>query len=309
MASTDSPDVDRGEASASDYELGSELWAVAERLGKVAAPIALVGALGYYIGFVRQDALLHHFGLNTTIVELSPQEYAIRSTDALVRFVVGTSLIGILLVGSYSALVASSTWCNGSRARVVTAFAMVGGAVALSFGAWRLARPVPLQGFYLFGPISLCFGALLLLYGAGVMRRPDGRWRLPRWLPAFARWIGATSIGLLVTTSLFWAANDFARAQGASRAAELEGNLSQLPTVVLYSTTKLATTSSSVTEEHLDPGNGPISYRYRYTGLKLFMRNQGRYILIPASWSSTVYPTEPILILNENDLVRLELSL
>jgi hypothetical protein len=279
------------------------MWTIAERLAKIVAPVAVIGALGYYIGVVREEALLTHFGLSPSLLAFSPQEYAIRSTDSLVRFVVVLSLIGLVLVGVYVALRAMWRRLPTPFARGIPVTALVAGTGSLLFGAWRLANPVPLGGLYLQGPVPLGLGAILLTYGAGTIHSSNGEWGLPDSTSRSVKWIGGACLTALMLMALFWAANDYAKLQGDERASDLE-SLSSFPTVVLYTHTRLASTLTTIHEDELDVTTSPM--RYRYYGLRLFTKNNNKFFLISSAWCRT---KEPIILLNDTEDIRLELSL
>ncbi len=270
------------------------LRTLVESVGVVAAPATVVSALAYYIGVVRQEELVRHFGLDLSLLEFSTQDYVLRSVDALIRFIVAVCLLAVVLVGAHL-LVASRFQPRSGPARNFFAWGVAGcGAAGAAVGMWRLARPVPLRGLYLLGPVALGLGAILIAY-AGLQLT---RYRvLPRWLPAVA----AGTVGVLALAAVFWAASDYARVQGRSRALGLEHALTALPAAVLYSDVRLHLGASGIQEDLLGEEGGKPLYRYR--GLRLLIRSGGKYFLLPSGWTRK---EGTVVVLPDNDSLRFE---
>jgi hypothetical protein len=270
----------------------------------IAAPATIAAAVAFYIGRVRQQTLVDYFGLNISIFSYTPQDYMLRSTDAIVRFLVGFSILVLLAI---SAFLLGNRWlqrASRTAQNALISLFLVGGAVGVTYGTWRLGNPVPLRGPYLTGPVSLGVGAILLAAGT----RPTARFQHGTGLTRPAARLAANSAALalasLVILSVFWAANDYARAQGRERAESLAGNLGRLPAVVVHSEDPLYLTASGVEEELLDVnGRG---FHYRYHGLRLFTKTDHSYVLVPTSWSRR---TGTIVVLPDRGTIRLEFGL
>jgi hypothetical protein len=270
----------------------------------VAAPATIVAALAFYIGTVRQETFSRYFGLDVSLLGLTPQDYMLRSTDTLVPFLVGVCVLLLVVAGGW-ALVGVSLQRRPAVRSLAAWFAIGLGVAAVAVGVWRLARPVPLTGTHRIGPLSLGLGALLLAAGVRLVVR-HGPAQL-RQLPS-AVWTAATTATVvLLLAALFWAANDYARVQGAQRAQEMAAGLAALPGVVVHSDRQLHLSAAGVEEEVLPAETGdtgePGADRYRYHGLRLLIRSDGRYFLIPASWSRT---SGAVVVLPDDERIQLE---
>lgn len=276
---------------------------VFESLGLIAAPVTIASALAFYIGVVRQDVLAGHFGLDVSVLALTPRDYVLRSVDALVPFLVGLCVL-VLLVLVACAL--ASAWLRSqsltSRLRAMGIIATAG-AFAIAFGVWRLGHPVPLTGLYLAGPVSLGLGAALL----AATVRPLLRHHLPASRAVlhtpWAAPIASISVAVLTLSGIFWAANDYARTQGQARAVGLEQSVSALPGAIVHSATRLHIDAPGVEEQVLDAGDGTETFRYR--GLRLLIQTSGKYLLLPDTWS----PQDgTVVVLPDSDAIRVDFT-
>src|SRR4051794_7830588 len=62
---------------------GAAFEQIVQRIGLVAAPLTLITALLFYIGWVRTDQVYEHFGVDLSLVGLSNQDYILRSVDGI----------------------------------------------------------------------------------------------------------------------------------------------------------------------------------------------------------------------------------
>ncbi len=268
-----------------------------ETVGVVAAPITIVSALAYYIGVVRQEEYVRHFGLNLSLLDFSNQDYVLRSVDALIRFLVWISLLMVVLLGAHLVFRGALQRCSNSASHAFALGITACGGAGVAVGAWLLlAHPVPLHGLYFIGPIALGVGAVLLAYGGQQLVRPS---LLPGW--AFS--VAAVTIGALALIAVFWAANDYARVQGRSRALDLERAVRALPAAVVYSDAQLHLGAPGVQEDALTGEDGEVLYRYR--GLQLLTRSGNKYFLLPATWTRQ---EGVVVVLPDSDSLRLEFS-
>src|SRR5215212_1056114 len=73
---------------------------VVQRLGLVAAPLTLITALLIYIGWARTAEVYRYFGVDLSFVELSNQDYVLRSIDGIyipLGVILVLALCGLLL--------------------------------------------------------------------------------------------------------------------------------------------------------------------------------------------------------------------
>jgi hypothetical protein len=157
---------------------------------------------------------------------------------------------------------------------------------------------VPLEGLYLLGPACLGTGALLLGFGARRLAPspvPNGT---GRWVSR----VGSVAIVALVLVGMFWGANDYARAQGHDRAVQLARSLAGLPAATVYSEAPLGLGTTGVQETSTGTADNP---QYRYVGLRLLMRSDDAFFLIPEVWT----PSDgSVVMLADRAGVRLEFS-
>ena len=153
----------------------------------------------------------------------------------------------------------------------------------------------------LVAPVSLVLGVILLGVtrfarhrgrGAAATRSDASDWR------PIAEGAG---MFLLIGLGLFWAANDYSAALGATRARELVAELPRSPSTVIYSERSLGIRASGVTEIKCSDPNSV--YRFRYDGLVFILRSGDQYLLLPRTWS----PTSGVaIVLPQRDTLRLE---
>src|SRR5215212_3172119 len=158
------------------------LRALGSIMGAALAPPVLVVALAYYFAVKRQEALALHFGIDTSVLGYSTQDYLLRGGDALFLVLLFASLTGLVAIAAHVALTrhAQATWPVGRLRATSIAFEVVG-VLLLVVGLVGVFEPLPLNMFVR----SLSFGAgiVLLAYGvyfAGRVRgagffQPDGR--------------------------------------------------------------------------------------------------------------------------------------
>jgi hypothetical protein len=277
------------------------LRALVSILGAAAAPPALVVALAYYFAFKRQETLALHFGIDTSVLDYSTQDYLLRGGDALFLVLLFASLTGLVAIATHVALTrhAEATW-PAARLRATSVGLKVVGAVLLAIGLVAVFEPLPLNIFVR----SLSFGAgiVLLAYGvyfggrvrgAGFFQQAGRRELDPLLVACLAL------IGVVVFLSVFWATKDLAQALGRGQAQRLERSLSTQPGAIVYSERPLYL--PGVSEAALSGGG----YRFRYTGLRLLVRSAGRYFLIPDGWTRA---NGVVVVLRDDESMRVEFT-
>lgn len=259
---------------------------VAENIGLVAAPLTVITALMFWIGWIRTDAVFAHFGLHSRLVELSNQDYIQRSVDGL--FDPLAALIGATLLGYWVNVAVRDRLVRGRRRRIViglTATALLFGSVAFVSGLFTLSAPDnPPTLAALLSPLLLGVGLVLLVYGQWLLRCAR-RMRSDQFRPVPWSKVELTLVSLLVVLCAFWAATGYARAVGRGEAERFAAEISQNPGVVLYTDQRLFLIGPDVHEETL-PQQPPSQFHYRYSGLRLFSESKDRLFLVPATWST-----------------------
>lgn len=269
-----------------------------ELAGVVATPAAVTGGLAYYIGYVRQRELVAYFGLNMSTLDMSTQDLVLRSTSALIPFLVGFCVVALVVIG-LQALV--TIWLRGRSLRVARVVVLASGALGVTgvgVGMWRLAHPVPATGLYLVWPAALALGAVLV----GHAVRQTAQLTVAASRPRHGLHVlVAAVVATLALTGVFWAANDYAVVQGYDTGRRLAGNLAVLPGVVVYSDRALHLDVPGVDQQVLTLADGTRQFRYR--GLRLFIRSNGRHFLLSHLWSS---PDGVVVALPDGDSIRIE---
>lgn len=269
-------------------------------IGTVAAPATVVTGLLYYFGWVRTDAQARFFGIDPSVLEFSTQDYLLRSISPTF-WPLAFILVAVLLGACAHALACSWFQTRARHGRLRRAAFVLGavGVALIAFGLlatnWRAAVGHRL----LVTPVAFALGVPLTGYALYVLarlrrdgdRRPRSSWP---YLPAVAVTI-ATSLFVL---SLFWAMGDYAHLKGRELARNLSNNLTRLANVVVYSERDLAIDAPGVTRSDLGGAEG--AYRYRYSGLRLLIRSQDKYFLVPEKYDGTA------IVLPESEAVRFE---
>jgi hypothetical protein len=276
---------------------------LAKLVGAIAAPTTLLTSLLFYFGWSRAYWFYDYFGVHSTLLGLTTQDYVQQSLDGL--FVPLTMAACAVLLGLWAHTLLRACLAGGASPRLlrVLLLALAGGGLVLTVaGLWSVVATTVLTQHLAAAPISLAVGVVLLVYAAHLWRstnpRGDGAAR-PRaaWL-AIAEWAG---VFVLVGLSLFWAANDYSAAVGRSRARQFVAELPIYPSAVLYSERSLNLRAPGVREVRCQ--DQEAAYRFRYDGLKLVLQSGDQYLFLPEAWT----PTDGVAILMpRNDALRLE---
>lgn len=277
------------------------LRALVSILGAVAAPPALVVALAYYFAVKRQETLALHFGIDTSVLGYSSQDYLLRGGDTLFLVLLFASLTGLAAIAGHVALTrhAEATWPVG-RLRATSVTLEVAGAVLLVVGLVAVFEPLPVND--LVRSLSFGVGMALLAYGVyfGARVRGGGFFHRADRHEFDALLVTSLAlVGVVVFLSVFWATKDLAQALGRGQARDLERSLAALPGAIVYSERRLSL--PGVSETALDGGG----YRFRYTGLRLLVRSAGKYFLIPEAWSRA---DGAVVVLRDDASMRFEFT-
>ncbi len=276
---------------------------VLKGFGGVLGPTTLVTALAFYFGWERTDVLLRYFGVDSSLVTFSVQDYLLRGIDGVFTPLVLT--FSVVLVGLALHTLVVSTLQRRRHLTILTwlaVVAMLGGAPLLAGGVSAAVQGPQIVVPYLAPPLSLGIGVASVSYGVYVFqvaRHPGGSSELAPWLTYSLSFSAFTLIAL----SLFWATSAYAQAVGRGRAIVLANGLSAQPEAVVYSRDRLGISPTGpVTESTV--GDQQAKYRYRYAGLRLLLKSGGKYFLLPADWQER---GGTVIILSDTDDIRLGL--
>jgi hypothetical protein len=289
-------------------------WAVA-----FVPPATVLTGLGVWYGYELALARGRYFGLDTTVIDFSTREYVVRAVVA----VLGPMLILLVVAGALLWWHVAVRWALRRRdaagrwrvaVRAVGAALVVGGVLSLVTGLRAVASAQVLPDQQVLRTLLVGAGVLGVTYGAWMVRQGS---------------VGATSseargpgahgplssgpaelwhqAGYLVTlgallVSVFWAFSVAAEERGAADSARLhrEGFV-RLPGVVVYSTEPLALEGDGVTEDEVSRGGS--AFRWRYDGLRLLVRSNQRYFMVPVGWQPG---RSTVVVLDEGPGLRFE---
>jgi hypothetical protein len=276
---------------------------LAKLVAAVVAPTTLLTSLLFFFGWSRAYWFYDYFGVHSTLLGLTSQDYVQQSLDGL--FVPLTIAACAVLLALWAHSVLRSRVVAGASPRLLRVLlsALAGvGLVLTMAGLWSVVGTTVLNQHLATAPISLAVGVVLLVYATHLWRstspRTDGS-APPRaaWL-AVVEWAG---VFVLVGLSLFWAANDYSAAVGRSRARQFVAELPIYPSAVVYSERSLNLHAPGVREVRCQ--DQEAAYRFRYDGLKLVLQSGDQYLFLPEAWA----PGNGVAILMpRNDALRLE---
>jgi hypothetical protein len=269
--------------------------------GGIIAPTSLLTGLLFYFGRSRAAGYYRYFHVNSTVLDLSTNDYLFSGVDGLFVPIAVAALLALVLLWLNRLLLTRVP----SRARRRAVRVLVPGAGLIGGVLVALAFADLLTDGRVFGTNSarggLCLatGVILLVYAVRLLRLS-----LPapatggRAATGLAEWGAAF---LLVSIGLFWAAQAYAFGAGIGGAITLHRALPTVPEAVLYSEQSLSLAVPGVTEVRCsDPD---AAYRFRYDGLRLVRQAGNQYLLLPATWDRA---TGTAVLLPRSGTIRLE---
>jgi hypothetical protein len=260
---------------------------LARWIGAIVAPTTLAAALAYYFGYRRQEAFGGYFGIDPSLLDFSPTDYALRSVDALFVPFLGALLV-VLGVACLAALLA------GRRLPFDAAPALAAlGAAGLTVGILLAAGHPVTSNWIPVQALALGLGALAVTAALG--RRASTVVR-----------IAGFSILLL---SLFWAVSEYADDRGDALARRLAANMHAAPEIHIFSKEGL----------HVTPGEFPgacvtvtrsssADYRYHYSGLSLLVRSGDKYFVTPTPTKGRWSRGDRVLVIPDSAGIRIEVA-
>ncbi|MGK5685243.1 hypothetical protein [Actinoplanes sp. URMC 104] len=239
-------------------------WKAATDVLSILGPLSAVTGLLYYFGRARAQSYYGYFGVDLSVLGVTPFDFLIGTADTVFRPTAVGLVAAVGLLAAYPYLRSrlqrvSATW--RARARL------------LVLGLSAVVAAFAVTGLYLSLPR---IAAALCLVVAGVL------------LEVGLRSAGSASLvrlGLVVCVAvvgLFWAVSVLAHDRGAEDARLFEQRLPLDPQAVVYSAKDLQLIGPYVGSTRLA---GPDSaYRFRYNGLRQLTYGNGRWFLLPAGW-------------------------
>jgi hypothetical protein len=243
-------------------------------LGTLVAPTTLVVALLYYFGWARTSTQAFVMGLDESLFGYSAQDYILRSISSMFwpLFIAAAAILVGLLV--HDRLIHSA---DERLIRAVGVGTAGVGVLLLALGLVGSLDERPSRFVSLGAPLSVTVGIALVAYAA-FLRQPRGaprRGRSASTVPGLA-W---SLVTVLLLLSAFWTVSHYAAVKGIDFADQAVRELPTNPSVTIYSVSRLYL-EDPVVEQTLPAEEG--AYRYRYTGLKLLFRADGKLFLRPS---------------------------
>lgn len=297
-------------ADAAGLSPAGRIWETLQVITAIGSPLALGTAMLFYFGWSRSQAQARAFGADVSVFDMTPQDYALRSIDAI--FFPSLLLVFATLAG---------LWLH----RMLTGDHLP--------GPWLARLPVPAR---IRAPravwarrvtVIMARAWIVLLPSAAALlavAEPFGRLTLPFWLgmAIFGRAYGSilrrriagdptrTSRPVLALVTalfmimLFWQTERLADLFGRATAQDIKDDPARsLPLATLYSARKLHITAPDVVETRQ---SGPDeSYRYRYDRLFLLQRSGGKYFFVSGGWD---HGDGRLIVVQDNESVRLDFS-
>jgi hypothetical protein len=160
------------EPDSAESDLGvSGLPQVARLVGSIVAPTTLLTALLFYFGWSHAYWFFAYFGVNSTVLGLTTQDYLIRSIDGL--FVPLTVVTSIGLLARWAHIVFKIRLAPKSRvavSRVLMPVSTISGLILLTIGLWGMFARTVFEFHFEVSPLSLASGVLLLSYASHLHR-------------------------------------------------------------------------------------------------------------------------------------------
>jgi hypothetical protein len=252
-----------------------DLARVAQQFLALLANVAVLTGLLVYFGWQRMETQAVRMGFDESILDLSTQDYLLRSVGPVLRLVLIVGVAGLVAV-PLAALVRRAVVSGGSgrRATVVLVALAVGWVVlpglVVLLGVWFPAFA------YVAFPLSIGLGVLLIPFALD-LRAERGARTFPPAVRAAERVFAA----VVVVLALFWATSNYAEVLGTRIADRISATTGSLTQVAVLSPEPLNLAGPGVAESEQASG----AYRFRYTGLRLLEHTDQGYVLLSGEWS------------------------
>ena len=284
------------------HDVADALPRVFKIVGAIVAPTTLLTGLMFYFGRLHITGMFRYLGVNFTVLDLTFQDYLIRSADGLFVPLAVAAGVTLLVLWGHGLVVRRLPDSRRRRiarrllplvlfaATALLTVAMVGMGTSTAFAA---APETP--------GLALAVGILLLAYAVRLFRVSGDTVRAGAAGPIdVAEW-GAVFV--IVSVGLFWAVGSYAIGVGVGRGEQIERELPDVPDAVLFSEKRLNLHAAGVIET--DCEGDDAAYRFRYDGLKLVLQSGGQYLFLPAGWTRE---DGPAVVIPRTDSLRLEFS-
>jgi hypothetical protein len=273
---------------------GADLSRVTRIVKEVVAPTTLATGLLFYFGWSHAYWFFDYFGVNSTMLGLTPSDYLMRGFDGLFVSLVVLAVVALVLVWARVVLAGRLAATGRALPRWLPAGLAVVGVALCANGLSRIVVVTPVNRPLAVAPVSLAVGVVAV--AAAVRLGTPGQ---PRSEAAGLAEYGAVFV--VVAMSLFWASADYSAAVGRTRAGQFVRDLPGHPAAVVYSERSLNLGAPGVRAVRCEDPDA--AYAFRYDGLALMLQSNDQYVLVPRDWS----PEDGVaVVLPRTDAVRLE---
>ena len=287
--------------SASSTSAGLSLEAVnqvVEQISKILAPATLLGALLFYYGWIRTEALYQTFGINQSILGFTNQDYILRSINVMFRPLQGLLIAALVGGWLHLAVISGLNKKEGIKWTFMLP-TMVAGLILVVGGIYEQA----IEPDYLdFGRLVWLVALATLGYELFLLRRVKQQELLPQRLAHIPHSILTLSCWLILTfliLSTFAAVGNYAQIVGRWHADRL---VAQAPQIVVHSKEPLGLESGAVTTFQQKSNS---IYTHHYRGLRFLVLSNDKYFLVPKDWS---IEKPRLIVLEDNETIRLEFA-
>jgi hypothetical protein len=264
-------------------------------VGLVLGQLSAVAALAFYFGWARTNAFLQYFGLDASVVNFSSTDYVLRSVGPAFWPLMGLGVLVLVALAVDPRIRAGLTAIAADQRRRVLIFALLLGVVMLVVAAvgllqlWIFPRSVPVIPLLIIGGVAV-ITYVAVLHGSAAT---DAGGLLHK-----AQFVALSG---LIAGGVFWAWGDYASHLGTSSARTTAAELAYHPDVSVFSAQALGLSGNGIA---FDPiGSTESEYHFRYTGLRLLLRSDNRYFLLPKNWRRG---QDPVFVVTESHDVRLQ---
>jgi hypothetical protein len=258
----------------------------------IAGATTLVGALLFYFGWARSSATFSYFGIEADVLGLSFQDYLLRSVRSTYQPLLGLTVAALGAVALHRLLAGSP-----GAFPVGVAF-LTFGSISVLFGLLSTLRVVTLRVDWPLVPVAYLAGAVLVVYGTGLMMAVEGLVSPDSTAVGVSRHPLVAGVILLLA---FWVVSSYAGYRGTAVAEQITGQLDRRPSVVVLSEKDLRLHGSGVHVERIQGVDS--NFAYCYSGLRFLIRSGGRQFLLPEHWRRG---RDPVIVLNEDESTRFE---
>ena len=285
--------VTDGEDEPENEQSPPNLERILNLAAKIGSPIAIGTALLFYFGWIRAESQARALGYDVTLLGLTTSDYVLRSINVLFLPIIILLLLALAGQMIHPRLVDVVQRHRTSRASRILLLVLRTGWLWLpivgiaAFASFPIVRPVIL-------PVTLTAGVLVAIYGDRINRRVNDGPPL--------RTAVLTLVLLILAVLAFWDVERIAAYMGTQFAAYISATPERYAEVTLYSLKSLEF-PAGVHETHI--GTEESAYRYRYEGLHLLLRSDGKLFLMAYGAPGS---RPAIIVLPESDLVRVEFT-